>query len=275
MTESFRIAHDGPVATLTLSNPEKRNAMVAAFWEDFPDTIEEISASGTCRALVIQSEGPHFSSGIDVSMLAGVKPDNLGAAEGVFTYELILRMQRAFSAIEAARMPVIAAIQGGCIGGGVDLVTACDIRLCTADAYFTVYEINMGMTADVGTFPRLLNHLPEGLVRELSYTGRKMHAEEAHRLGFVNRVHESHEACNAAAQALAREIAEKAPLAVYGAKAIITYARDHKTDETLDRIALWNASNLQPTEVMAAMTARQTREPGRFASLPPRGKLPR
>ncbi|MEM1381070.1 MAG: enoyl-CoA hydratase-related protein [Pseudomonadota bacterium] len=268
MSESFRIAHDGPVATLTLCKPEKRNAMTAAFWDELPDAVDDISASGETRVLVIDSEGPHFSSGIDVSMLAGVKPDNLGAAEGIFTYELVLRMQRAFNALEAARVPVIASIQGGCIGGGVDMVTACDIRLCTKDAYFTIFEVNMGMTADVGTFPRVLNHLPEGIVRELSYTGRKMYAEEAHRLGLVNHVYGDQLACNAAAQEMAHEIASKAPMAVYGAKAMITYSRDHDTDESLDRIALWNASNLQASEVMAAMTARQTKQPGVFASLP-------
>ncbi|MEM9838383.1 MAG: enoyl-CoA hydratase-related protein [Pseudomonadota bacterium] len=272
MTESFRLTQDGPVATLTLSNPDKRNAMVKSFWQDLPDAVEELSASGACRVLVIQSEGPHFSSGIDISMLAGAKPDGLGAAEGAFIYDMVLGLQQAFSALEEARMPVISAVQGGCIGGAVDMVTACDIRLCTADAYFTVFEVNMGMTADVGTFPRILNHLPEGLVRELSYTGRKMYAEEAHRLGFVNHVYEDHDACNAAAQEMAAEIATKAPLAVYGAKEIITYSRDHDTRSSLDRIALWNASNLQPTEIMAAMTARQTGQPGQFASLHQRKK---
>lgn len=273
MTDSFRLTHDGPVSTLTLSNPDRRNAMSAPFWEDLPDAVTELSASGHCRALVIEAEGPHFSSGIDLQMLAATRQQDLGAAEGLYTYDLIKRMQRTFSSLEAARMPVIAAIQGGCIGGAVDLVTACDIRVCTEDTYFTVYEVNMGMTADVGTFPRILNLLPEGIVRELSYTGRKMHADEALRLGFVNRVLADHESANTAAQALAHEIATKAPLAVHGAKAIINYARDHTTEETLDRIALWNASNLQPSEVMAAMTAKQTGEHGSFAPLPKQKKI--
>jgi len=268
MTDAFRLTHDGPVSTLTLCNPEKRNAMSLPFWTDLPDAVDELSNSGTCRALVIQSEGPHFSSGIDLGMLAGVRPQDLGAAEGLYTYRAILELQRAFTALEKARMPVIAAIQGGCIGGAVDLVTACDIRLCTTDAYFTIYEVNMGMTADVGTFPRILNLLPEGIVRELSYTGRRMLAEEALRLGFVNRTLEGHEACNGAAQELAHEIASKAPMAVHGAKEIITYCRDHTTDEGLDRIALWNASNLQSSELMAAMAAKQTGQPGQFAKLP-------
>jgi enoyl-CoA hydratase len=270
MTQTFCVLHDGPVATLTLSNPEKRNAMSAAFWEDFPDAIDELSASGDCRALVIDAEGPVFSSGIDLSMFQAVKKPDLGAAEGMDAYHLILRMQRTFTALEKARMPVIAAIQGPCIGGGVDLATACCIRLASREAYFSVYEINIGMTADVGTFPRLLNHLPEGIVRELSYTGRKMHAEEAMQRGLVNQVYDDAEAVRTAAQELAAEIATKAPMAVYGTKDIITYARDHRTEESLDRIALWNASNLQASELMAA---KQTGQPGQFASLPPKRRV--
>lgn len=270
MTQAFRLSHDGPVTTLTLSNPERRNAMGASFWEDLPGAVEELSANGTCRALVIDSEGPHFTSGIDLSMFSALQPEGLGAAKNLDFYAMVLRMQRAFSSLEDARMPVIAAVQGGCIGGGVDMVTACDIRLCTEDAFFKVEEVNIGMTADVGTFPRLLNHLPEGLVRELSYTGRKMLADEALRLGFVNRVLTSHEDCRAAAQEMAQEIASKAPMAVHGAKQMITYSRDHTTAEALDRIALWNSANLQPSELMAAMASRQTGRPGEFASLPPK-----
>lgn len=273
MTQAFRLDHDGPVATLTLSNPEKRNAMGAAFWEDLPDAVEALSASGECRALVIASEGPVFSSGIDLGMFSTVQKEDLGAAKGLDFYRMVHRMQRAFTALEDARMPVIAAIQGGCIGGGVDLATACDIRLCTEDAFFTIFEISIGMTADVGTFPRVMNHLPEGIVRELAYTGRRMMSAEALRLGFVNRVLPDHEACVSAAKELAAEIASKAPMAVHGCKDIITYARDHTTAETLDRIALWNASMLQPSELMAAMAAKQTGQPGQFAPLPPLRKV--
>ncbi|NNU15530.1 enoyl-CoA hydratase [Parvularcula sp. ZS-1/3] len=273
MTDSFRLERDGHVATLTLSRPEKRNAMDAAFWEDFPDAVDALSEEGSCRALVIASEGPHFSSGIDLGMFQNVQDDELGAAKGMDSYRFIKRMQRTFTSLEQARMPVIAAVQGGCIGAGVDLVTACCIRFCTEDTYFSVYEAVMGLTADVGTFPRILNLLPEGIVRELSYTGRKMMADEALRLGFVNRVLPDHDAVNQAAQELAAEIATRAPMAVHGTKEIITYSRDHTTDEALDRIALWNGSNLQPSELMAAMVAKQTGQPGQFANLPPRRKV--
>ncbi len=267
MTQAFRITHDGPVATLTLSNPEKRNSMDAHFWEDFPAAVRELDKSGDTRVLVIASEGPHFSAGIDLSVLAGSKPD-VGAASGLDFYHSVKRMQQTFSCLEDARMPVIAAVQGGCFGAGVDLVTACDMRVCAEDAFFTIYEVVVGMTADVGTFPRILNLLPEGIVRELSYTGRKFKADEALRLGFVNRVGADAQATLSAAYELAHDIAAKAPLAVAGCKDIINYSRDHKTDEALDRIAIWNASMLQSSEVMAAMTAKQTGEPGEFTKLP-------
>ena len=196
----FTVAHDGPVATVTLSRPEKRNAMSAAFWEQFPDAIEEIDRSGETRAIVLASTGPHFTAGIDLAAFSGVMGADLGAAQGLDFVQVVRRMQRAFSALEDARVPVIAAIQGGCIGGGVDMATACDVRLCTEDAYFTIYEVEIGMTADVGTFPRILNLLPEGIVRELAYTGRRMEADEAARYGLVNRVLPDRDACVAAAR---------------------------------------------------------------------------
>ena len=274
MTDApFTTARDGHVATLTLSRPEKRNAMSMDFWAGLPAEIEALDRSGEVRAIVIQSEGPHFTAGLDLAAFADVQREGLGAAAPLDFLHQVDLMQRAFTALEAARVPVICAIQGGCIGGGVDMVTAADIRLCTEDAYFTVYEVVIGMTADVGTFPRLLNHLPEGIVRELAYTGRKMHADEALRHGLVNRVLPDHEACNEAAQAMAREIATRAPMAVHGAKRAVTHARDHTTQETLDWIALWNASMLQRSELMAAMAAKQTGAPGTFAALPPKRSL--
>jgi len=178
------------------------------------------------------------------------------------------QLQHAFSALENCRVPVIAAIQGGCIGGGVDLATACDLRYATSDAFFTIFEINVGMTADVGTFPRITNLIPEGIARELAYTGRRMPADEARSFGLVNNVFDDHEAMLQGVMEVAAEIASKPPLAVYGCKRAITYARDHNTADALDHIGVWNSSMLIPQEMMEAMQAKAQKRDPEFSDLP-------
>ena len=271
----FTIQTDGAVATVTLDREEKRNALALPFWEEFPAAIEDLDRSGDIRAIVIAANGPMFCAGIDLAAFSGVmgRRNALGPSAPLDFMDQVGRMQRCFTALETARVPVIAAIHNKCLGAGVDMVTACDIRIASRDAQFSVYEINIGMTADVGTFPRLLNHLPEGIVRELAYTGRIMEAEEALRYGLVNQVHDGREAAVEAAQAMAADIATKAPLAVHGCKRAITYSRDHKTQEALDWIGVWNASMLNPQELMAAAAANQTKTPGNFAKLPQKTRL--
>jgi enoyl-CoA hydratase len=188
--------------------------------------------------------------------------------KGANFLNMVTIMQDSFSVLETCRLPVLAAIQGGCIGGGVDLVTACDMRYATRDAFVTIYETKIGMTADVGTFPRIVKLIPEGLVREMAYTGRRVSAEEARDMGLVNRVYDSQEDMLAGVMEIAREIAANAPLAVHGCKRAITYARDHSTQEGLEWIGMWNASMLQSDEIMEAMTARQESRPAEFVDLP-------
>ena len=271
----FDVSVSDKVAHIVMTRPEKRNSMNSAFWRELPEIVRDLDASGEVRAIVISSTGPIFSAGIDLSMFAtdvAHTNDKNDPTYGMGFYDGVKRLQDSFNAIEDCRVPVIAAIQGGCIGGGVDLVTACDIRLMTEDAYLTIYEINVGMTADVGTFPRILNHLPEGIVRELAYTGRRMGAEEAQSFGVVNRTYPNHDALVAGALELAAEIATKPPLAVTGCKRIITYSRDHSTADALDNIAVWNMSMLIPTEMMEAMQAKGQKRAGNYADLPPRKK---
>ena len=191
---------------------------------------------------------------------------------GASFYDNTRRLQDSLSALENCRLPVLAAIQGGCIGGGVDLTSACDMRYATEDAYFTIFEINIGITADVGTFPRLPKLIPEGIVRELAYTGRRMSAAEAKEVGLVNRVFPDQDAMLDGVFDIARDIAAKPPLAVYGCKRMINYARDHSTADGLDYIAIWNASFLQPAEMQESMLANRDKRAGEFVDLPQKSR---
>ena len=259
------------VAHIIMNRPEKRNAMIAEFWKELPAIVQDIDENAKARVIVLSSTGPIFCAGIDISMLKtdiGVGKDKNHPQHGAAFYPHVKQLQASMSSLETCRIPVLAAIQGGCYGGGVDLITACDMRYGTEDSFITIYEINVGMTADVGTFPRILNHLPEGVVRELAYTGRNMGAEECKARGLYNEVYTDHAAMLTAVMATAREIASKPPLAIYGCKRIITYSRDHNTADALDNIAVWNMSMLIPSEMMEAMASTKEKRPGKFAELP-------
>lgn len=273
--ECFDVSIDAGVAHIRLSRPEKRNAMSPSFWADLPEIVRDIDENAKARVIVISADTtedrPIFSAGIDVSMFGSGDVsgnDKNHPQHGANFYQNVLRLQDSFNAIEDCRIPVIAAIHGGCIGGGVDLVTACDMRFGTQDAFITIYEINVGMTADVGTFPRILNHMSEGVVRELAYTGRRMAADECERRGLFNSTYATNDAMMDAVMDMARDIATKPPLAIYGCKRIITYSRDHSTADALDQIAVWNMSMLIPNEMMEAMGAKAQKRPGKFMDLP-------
>ncbi len=277
--ECFEVSTQDQVAHVRLNRPQKRNSMNPAFWRELPAIVADIDGNAKARAIVVSSTGPHFSAGMDLAAFGG--GGGAGGADaaaaraarirrGASFYDGAAHLQGSFSCLEECRIPVLAAVQGGCIGGGVDMVSACDMRYATADAYFTIFEINIGMTADVGTFPRLCKLVPEGVVRELAYTGRRMSAEEAREVGLVNRVFADQDAMLEGVFAVAREIAAKPPLAVYGCKRMINYARDHTTADGLDYIAIWNASFLQGEEMQEAMRARRENRPGEFVDLPKR-----
>lgn len=275
MYECFEVSIKDNIARVQLNRPEKRNSMNPQFWKELPEIIRDIDQEARARVIVISSTGPHFSSGLDVSSFAGVASTASVADDkirriqaGSAFYNNVLHMQESFNCIEQARIPVLAAIQGGCIGGGVDLVTSCDIRYATADAFLTIFETNIGMTADVGTFPRLVKLIPEGYVKEMAYTGRRVAAAEAKQMGLINEVYTDQDAMLKAVMEIAAEIASKAPLAVYGCKKMINYARDHSTADGLDYIAIWNASHLKVEEVQEAMLANAENRPGEFVSIP-------
>lgn len=269
--ECFDVSIDNNIAHIVMSRPEKRNAMNAAFWVELPEIVRDIDENSKARVIVISSTGPVFSAGIDLAMFQGDingPGDKNAPTHGAAFYNTVKRLQSTFTSLEDCRIPVLVAVQGGCYGGGVDLITACDMRYGTKDSFITIYEINVGMTADVGTFPRILNHLPEGVVRELSYTGRKMHSAECEKHGLYNHVYETQEEMMEAVMGIAKEIASKPPLAVYGCKRAITYGRDHSTADALEHIAIWNMSMLIPSEMMESMGAMAQKRDGNFADLP-------
>ena len=271
----FDVQIDKKIAHIILNRPEKRNSMIPAFWRELPEIVRDIDENAKARVIVLSSTGPHFSSGLDVSSFKQAEITDPAAKRaaritaGADFYGIIKNMQQSFTALEECRLPVLAAIQGGCIGGGVDLITACDMRYATEDAFITIFETNIAMTADVGTFPRLSKLIPDGIARELAYTGRRMAAAEAREVGLINRVYKSHAEMLAGVMEIAAEIASKAPLAVMGCKRMMNYARDHSVADGLDYIGIWNASMLQREEIFEAMQANAEKRPGNFVELPP------
>lgn len=274
--QCFEVSLENQIAHVVMKRPEKRNSMIPEFWDELPAIIRELDREAAARVIVLSSTGPHFTSGLDTAVFGSSNAHSddpatmeiLSRQRSARLYDTIRYMQQTFTCLEQCRVPVLAAIQGGAIGGGVDLITACDMRYMTEDAFLTIFEINIGMTADVGTFPRITKLLPEGIVRELAYTGRRMSAQEAQALGFVNAVYPDQTAMLDAVMKIAREIATKAPLAIYGSKRIINYSRDHNTADTLDYISAWNGGMLQPAEINEAITAMAEKRAANFAELP-------
>lgn len=260
------------VAHVRLSRPDELNTMTPEFWRELPEIVTGISDDASARVVVISSTGKHFSAGMDLSVFMGGELGGADAEAGRRHARLRSNakvLQWSFTALEKARMPVIAAVQGGVIGGAVDLVTACDLRYASADAFFCVQEINIGMTADVGTLQRLGKVVPEGFAREMAYTGRRYPAARAYEMGLVQQVFPDQESLVQGALATAREIAEKSPLAIWGTKVAMNYARDHSVDDSLDQIATWQSGMFQPDDMMEAFAAKGEKRPPVFPDLLP------
>jgi enoyl-CoA hydratase len=277
MPECFDLDVKDGVAHLRMNRPEAMNTMTPAFWRELPALVNELSDAGEARVIVLSSTGKHFTAGMDLAVFQG---GNLGGALGSGaaeepgrarsrTRQAALVFQESFNALEKARVPVLAAIQGGCVGGGVDMVSACDARYCTADAFFCIQEINLGLTADVGTLQRLPKLIPAGVVRELAYTGRRMSAQRAKEVGLVNEVFPTHEALLGGVLEIAREIAEKSPLAIWGSKQMLNYARDHSVEDGLEYIATWQAGMFFGTDMAEAFRAKAEKRKPAFQNNPP------
>lgn len=263
------------IAHIRFNRPDKANSMTTEFWKELPEAVDRISNDAQARVIVISSEGKHFTAGMDISvfMSGGLDGDaaNTHVSAEAFRYK-IKALQETFNALERARQPVLAAIQGGAIGAGVDLATACDCRYASADAFFAVQETAIGMTADVGTFPRLVKLIPEGWARQMAYTAERLPAAKALQIGLVNEVFDSHEDLLEGVMAIARKIAAHSPLAVAGCKAMANYSRDHSTADTLDYISVWNAAMLRPDDIKEAYIAKGEKRPPVFDGLKPLAK---
>ncbi len=255
----FNVEIADGIAHIQLKRGDELNTMVPEFWRELPEIVKDIDAGAKARVIVISSTGKHFSGGMDLSVFtsgnsagtsAAASKDERGRVRANLRLS-ILDIQETFNVLERARMPVLMAIQGGCVGGAVDFASACDCRYATEDAFFVIQEINIGMTADVGTFPRLCKLMPEGMVKELAYAGRRLPAKKAMQFGLVNDVFATQEEMLKHVMGLAKEIAEKSPLAVHGSKVMINYARDHSTADGLDYIAIWQAGMYNPETVPA------------------------
>jgi enoyl-CoA hydratase len=266
--ETLAVTLDGPVATVRLNRPDKANAMNPAMWQEIRRAFEWVDQTPAARVAVLEGEGRHFSSGIDLQMMAGLMPQVHDDCDGRAREKLrrvILDLQDTLTALERCRKPVLAAIHGACVGGAVDLICCADMRYAAAGAQFTIKEVDIGMVADVGTLQRLPKLIgSQGLVRELAYTGRSVDADEARAIGLVNRVYGSREALAAGVREVAATIAAKSPLAIRGIKEQLNYARDHSVADGLNHVATWNGAMLLSEDLMQAMTAAQARELPRF-----------
>jgi len=266
----FRLSHDGAVAHLVLSRPEAFNTMQPAFWRQLHDILTDLHQQGQARALVISSTRRHFSAGMDLQTFEGAITLDEGSAEGrAAVFDQLTDMQQTFTLLETLRMPVIAAIQGGCIGGAVDMVTACCLRYASADAFFCIQEINIGMVADVGTLQRLPKLMPMAVVKELAYTGRRMGADKAMQHGLVNEVLPDAQAALDAAMKAAQEIAAKPPVAVWGTKQALHYARDHSVDDALKQMGWLQSGIWSNAHVKAAIEAFQKKSTPPYPDLAP------
>ena len=267
------------VAHISMCRGDAFNSMTKAFWSELPELVDKISDEGKVRVIVLSAQGKHFCAGMDLANFKSdgdfLSTDTKKITQGRRSeaqFRVTRDLQYSISCLEKSRIPVIAAIQGACIGAGVDLITACDIRYASNDAFFCIQETNIGMAADVGTLQRLPYLIPEGILRELAYTGRRFSADESLKYGLVNAVFDTPDAVIEQALAVAREIADKAPLAISGIKEVLNYNRDHTVEESLNYNALWNAAMDFSDDMMEAFKSKTEKRDPDFQDLVKTGK---
>ena len=264
----FTLDTTNHIAHLVLSRPEAMNTMHPLFWRELDAVLTQLHKGNSARVLVISSTGKHFSAGMALETFdgaIGMQDDSAESRAAIF--DSLTDMQATFTKLEALRIPVIVALHGGCVGGAVDMVTACCIRYATADAFFCIQEINIGMVADVGTLQRLPKLIPEAVVKEYAYTGRRMRADVAKGYGLVNEVFNSQAECLAAAMQCAKEIAAKPPVAIWGTKQAIHYTRDHSVEDSLKQMGWLQAAIWSNAHVHEAVAAMKEKREGEFPEL--------
>lgn len=263
----FKVEIEHKIAQVFFNRPEKANALDMDAWTEMQTIFETLSQSEDVRVIVLAGEGKHFCAGIDLGLLMSVGKLQDIACSGKRSEKvraLILKLQQSITAIEKCSKPVLAAIHNGCIGGGVDIATACDMRYCTEDAYFTVKEIDLGMVADIGTLQRLPKIISPGMAAEMAYTGRKVFGPEAKSIGLVNQYFDSKETLLEGVMKLASTIAAKSPLSIRGTKEVLHYTRDHSVDDALNYMSTWNAAMLLSADLTEAFKATMEKRPPKF-----------
>jgi enoyl-CoA hydratase len=267
--EFFSVATRDGIAHLELNRPERMNTMAPPFFPALRDAVRALGDAGTARVLVISSTGKHFCAGMSLDVFGDADaPFTTATARARLAFqETLRRLIECFSALDEARFPVICAIQGGCVGGGLDLATACDIRVCSADAFFTVQEIAIGMAADLGVLQRLPKIVPPGVARQMAYTGERLGAERMLAVGLVNAVLPDAAALLDHAMTLARSIAAKSPLAIAGSKLALNHARDHSTASALQQMTLLQSAIFDTDEMAVAIAAWKAKGVAEFEPL--------
>ena len=266
--QCFSLTTENHIAHLVLNKPDAMNTMHPTFWRELDQVLTDLHQHGQARALVISSTGKHFSAGMALETFAGAITMDDQSPEGrAAIFDMLGDMQATFTKLETLRIPVIAAIQGGCIGGAVDMVSACCIRYATPQTFFCIQEINIGMVADVGTLQRLPKLIPLAVVKELAYTGRRLDAHRALQYGLVNAIFDTEAAMLEAALQCAAEIASKPPIAIWGTKQAIHYARDHSVDDALKQMGWLQGAIWSNRHVMEAVMAMKTKRAGEFPAL--------
>lgn len=266
----FELNIDHHIAHLVLNRPDRLNALDMTVWRELDEVLQQLHQANQARVLVISSTGKHFSAGMSLEAFGeSVSMDDQSAEGRAAIFDMLGGLQATFTRLETLRMPVIVAIQGGCIGGAVDMVTAACLRYASADAFFCIQEINIGMVADVGTLQRLPKLMPMAVVKELAYTGRRLSADKALQYGLVNEVLADAAGALAAAMKTAAEIASKPPVAIWGTKQALHYARDHSVDDALKQMGWLQSGIWSNPHVKEAITAFQKKQAASFPDLAP------